>query len=304
MPTYASAHAVLDACVLYPPTLRDTLLRLAETGLLRPHWSEAILDEVARNLRDADLTEAQVQHLLVQMRRAFPEALVEGYEGRLAEARNHPKDRHVVAAALHAGVSLIVTDNLKDFRTEDMPEGLEAQSADDFLVGLLERSAPIVAACLRAQAKAYRKRTMTTEDVLERLARRVPRFAQAARGALAARTDAQLDALHARMEAVLTRMQRGQLGPDLWPELSAVYDEYFEAFPEARRRSQAKTRAQAAQWVRAALQVAQQTEDLEAQAQARGILVQAGFGTDLQAIARMKDEEMQAMMDRLVAPKH
>lgn len=40
--------AVLDACVLYPASLRDTLLRVAEAGIYQPRWTERILDEVRR----------------------------------------------------------------------------------------------------------------------------------------------------------------------------------------------------------------------------------------------------------------
>jgi PIN domain len=43
---------VLDANVLYPFSLRDTLLRLAERELYVLAWSERILDEVSRNLVD------------------------------------------------------------------------------------------------------------------------------------------------------------------------------------------------------------------------------------------------------------
>ncbi|TDB80270.1 PIN domain-containing protein [Micromonospora sp. KC721] len=43
--------AVLDACVLVPSVLADTLLRCAEQDLYRPVWSRAILDEVRRNGR-------------------------------------------------------------------------------------------------------------------------------------------------------------------------------------------------------------------------------------------------------------
>jgi hypothetical protein len=38
-------NAVLDASVLYPLPLRDTLLRVAEAGLYEPCWSERILEE-------------------------------------------------------------------------------------------------------------------------------------------------------------------------------------------------------------------------------------------------------------------
>jgi hypothetical protein len=41
--------AVLDACVLVPPALRDLLLSCASVDLFRPVWQEEILDEVRRN---------------------------------------------------------------------------------------------------------------------------------------------------------------------------------------------------------------------------------------------------------------
>jgi PIN domain len=42
--------AVLDANVLYPASLRDTLLRLAAAGFYDLLWSERIQDEAERNL--------------------------------------------------------------------------------------------------------------------------------------------------------------------------------------------------------------------------------------------------------------
>ena len=42
----ARFSALLDACVLVPITLADTLLRLAEAGLYRPLWSTTIIDEM------------------------------------------------------------------------------------------------------------------------------------------------------------------------------------------------------------------------------------------------------------------
>lgn len=42
--------AVLDANVLYPRYVRDTLLRMAEADLYSARWSADILAELSRNL--------------------------------------------------------------------------------------------------------------------------------------------------------------------------------------------------------------------------------------------------------------
>jgi predicted nucleic acid-binding protein len=95
--------AVLDANVLYPLPLRDTLLRIAETELYDPYWSERILDEVARNLIvDGRATEDQAARLVAAMDAAFDGAAVpEDAITRLEPAMtNDPKARHVLAAAV------------------------------------------------------------------------------------------------------------------------------------------------------------------------------------------------------------
>ena len=38
---------VYDANVLYPSTLRDLLIRIAQAGLVQAKWTEQILDEVS-----------------------------------------------------------------------------------------------------------------------------------------------------------------------------------------------------------------------------------------------------------------
>ena len=39
-----------DACVLYPAPLRDLLIRIANTGIVRARWTDAILDECFRSI--------------------------------------------------------------------------------------------------------------------------------------------------------------------------------------------------------------------------------------------------------------
>jgi hypothetical protein len=52
------------------------------------------------------------------MRRAFPEAMVENYEHLIDSMTNHPKDRHVLAAAVAAEANLIVTLDTRHFPPE------------------------------------------------------------------------------------------------------------------------------------------------------------------------------------------
>ncbi len=116
--------AVLDACVLLPASLRDTLLRLAETPRLYiPKWSGQIWAEVTRNLESRrKLSPEKIAHLTKQIQLHFPEAQVQGYEKFMGRMTNHPKDRHVVAAAVRANAQVIVTSNLKDFPPSSLAE--------------------------------------------------------------------------------------------------------------------------------------------------------------------------------------
>src|ERR1035437_5435600 len=99
----ADYRVVLDACVLIPMPLADTLLRMAEAPrVYLPQWSQAIMDEVTRNL---------IAKREEELRRHFPEAWVEGYEPLIGAMTNDPGDRHVLAAAVRSHSDLIVTYN-------------------------------------------------------------------------------------------------------------------------------------------------------------------------------------------------
>ncbi len=173
--------AVLDACVLFSAALRDTLLRAAVKRLYRLHLTEEILDEVCRNLlksgRIAD--PGLADRLVEQIRRAFPGSMVEGYSTLVPKMTNHPKDRHVLAAAVAAGASVIVTHNLGDFPFQALdPYGVIAQSPDDFLVALYAASPDAMDRILQEQSASLRFPRMSVEEILDRLAQQqVPRFA-------------------------------------------------------------------------------------------------------------------------------
>ena len=177
----ASFIVVLDANVLFPFTLRDTLLRAAAAGLYQLRWSARILDEMTRNLvSTGTMPEDRVSRLRAIMEREFPEAKVTGYEHLIDAMQNDPKDRHVVAAAaVKAGAQVITTTNLKDFVV--LPDGVEAQSPDDFLCNLFDLDPIGFEELLRAQAADLVKPPMSFEELLERLARIVPEVVAAVR---------------------------------------------------------------------------------------------------------------------------
>ncbi len=143
--------AVLDANVLIPNALCDLLLRLAEENLLTPRWSNQILNEVRRNL--PRLNPFAVERRIGFMNAAFEEAMVEGYEHLEPMMLNHPKDRHVLAAAVSCDADLIITCNLRDFPAAACdPYGIEVEHPDAFLLGLIPREPMLVVRVVRQQA--------------------------------------------------------------------------------------------------------------------------------------------------------
>jgi predicted nucleic acid-binding protein len=172
----APFKVVLDANVLYPFTLRDTLLRAASEGFFQIYSSAEILDEAVRNLIASEtVTPEQGAHLRNAMEQAFPEADVTGYESLVPGMPNDPKDRHVAAAALKAGAQVIVTCNLQDFQT--LPKGVEAQSPDEFLSNLFDLDPDGIVELLRDQTAALKKPPRTFDEVVAALAKTVPTFA-------------------------------------------------------------------------------------------------------------------------------
>lgn len=174
---------VLDADVLFGRTLRDMLLYAAAEGLFQPRWSTETLDELRRNLVEkGKLIPEQAESLLEVLREAFDEAEVDGYEAQLAEVSNHPKDRHVAAAALHEKATIIVTKNLPDFTPE--PEGVLVESPDEFLTRLLRLDQARVLGVIRFLEGFYEKPRLTLEAVLRTLDDDAPLFVSRVRSLL------------------------------------------------------------------------------------------------------------------------
>lgn len=162
--------ALLDACVLVPMPLCDTLLRLSvEPSLYRPLWSDQILQEVGIALERMGYSKPQSERRIRTMREHFPEARVE-YPTDLASSLTcipDEKDRHVLASAICGRANTIVTFNEKDFPEECLTRySIARQSPDDFLVDQFRLNPGLVIEKIDAQAFAIRQ---PRKEIIERL---------------------------------------------------------------------------------------------------------------------------------------
>jgi hypothetical protein len=176
MPPYT---AVLDACVLVPVSLADTLLRIAEKGLYRPLWSARILDEAQGAIEEIRPGTDPTKRFS-SMRQAFGDAMVTDWEGlQDGISLPDPDDRHVVAAAIRGGAHGVITANLADFPASALdPLGLDAVHPDDFLLDQLDLSPSTIVQVILEQAADTRRPPLTRHDLAAVLGRAgVPRFA-------------------------------------------------------------------------------------------------------------------------------
>lgn len=126
---------LLDTNVIYSYVLRDCFVTLGVLGV-RIHWSDLIEAEfIAIRTRKSPNQRAQAHLVLARMRKAIPDyrAIV---SKRQIEALTLPDldDRHVLAAAISADASIIVTSNRRDFPKSTLDQfGITAMSPDQAL---------------------------------------------------------------------------------------------------------------------------------------------------------------------------
>ncbi|MCK6685639.1 MAG: PIN domain-containing protein [Thermoanaerobaculia bacterium] len=164
--------AIYDACVLYPASLRDLLIRLTFTKLFRARWTERIEEEWIEALLEkrSDLSRERLEITRMRMRDAVPDCLITGYEP-LTEVVDlpDPTDRHVLAAAIRAQAGAIVTFNLRDFPESSLrPHGIEAQHPDVFVQHLIHIDRALVCGTVREQRLSLKNPPYSREALLDR----------------------------------------------------------------------------------------------------------------------------------------
>ena len=172
----ADFTVLLDANILEESAISDLFLRLSEEPrLICPKWTHEIWDETHRNLiNKLNWPEATAASRIQAAQEAFPEALIEDFEGFVDKCTNDPKDRHILAAAIRAKVETIVTMNVKHFKPEDLePWGVTASHPGDYLKVLYDLDEGVVVSVLHRMAELRGK---SISDMLSRLSAAVPTF--------------------------------------------------------------------------------------------------------------------------------
>ena len=150
--------------------------------MFRAKWSAKIHEEwTSALLKDrADLTPEQLARTCELMNAAVLDCLVEGHETLVGSlSLPDPDDRHVLAAAIHAGADAIVTFNLRDF-PQDVQNlySIEVLHPDDFIQFQYDfNNAAVIIAAQRCRSR-LKKQPKTPAEYLETLQQqRLPKTA-------------------------------------------------------------------------------------------------------------------------------
>ena len=179
-------RAVLDANVLFPADLRNTLMYLALAGAFTALWTAQIHEEWIRNVLKTrpELTRAALERTRQLMDRHALDAVVEDYEWLIPTLElPDADDRHVLAAAIQAKATIIVTWNLKDFPARFLePFGIKALNPDDFLFSIWPARRAEILDGLRTQRASLKHPPQSPAQFLQSLQRQnLTRFADVLR---------------------------------------------------------------------------------------------------------------------------
>lgn len=173
MAGFRTYTVVLDACVLYPATLRDLFLSLAVEGVFRARWTQDIQDEWIRNVlsKRQDLNEEKLRRTQRLMATAIDDCLIEGYQGLIENLELPDRDdRHVLAAAIVGHADAIVTFNKKDFPEGALSQyGIEVLHPDDCIMLQYDLNPIGVLEAVKAMRARLRNPPKTVQEFLDKL---------------------------------------------------------------------------------------------------------------------------------------
>ena len=165
--------ALFDACVLFPPSLRDLLMQLTLTGLFQARWTEEINDEWIESALKTP-TPGTTRDKLERTRRLMSvvsmekNCLVTDYLDLIPSLQMpDPNDRHVLAAAIRSHSDVIVTKNLKHFPSDVLKGyGIMAEHPDTFLTRIINLNPGVVCVTVKMCRERKRNPPKTVEQYL------------------------------------------------------------------------------------------------------------------------------------------
>jgi predicted nucleic acid-binding protein len=147
-------------------------MQLAVEGLVAARWTDAIHDEWIRSVaHTGDVSRARLLATRDLMKSVLSEADVQDYERHVgAITLPDSNDRHVLAAAIEAHASIILTWNLRHFpESETARYNIAARDPDSFLTALCGSDAEAVAAVVDAARANLKLSEPTAEEYLRAL---------------------------------------------------------------------------------------------------------------------------------------
>ena len=167
-------RVVLDACVLYPPALRDFLLTVAALDGFVPIWCPQILHEVEQNVLadNPSVDPAKFRtHTLASMLRVFPNAsVVAAADADNEVAKIHEGDRHVALTAIAANADSILTINQRHFPKAALRHrNIAIVPLGEFTQTLTDNDSHLVKAALEQLVRRWQNPPHTIDQIIDLL---------------------------------------------------------------------------------------------------------------------------------------
>jgi predicted nucleic acid-binding protein len=163
--------AVLDTNVIYPVIIRDLLFWFAHYDMYTPKWSNHIFDEWKEVMERKGVSPEESVKRVQKSNAAFPDALVQNYEGLIKHlSLPDEKDCYVLAAAVKINAHVIVSNNVKHFPEKILNSyGLKIKSADDFLTDIIDLNPVTAIEAFREMVLNKKNPDLDEYEVLNRL---------------------------------------------------------------------------------------------------------------------------------------
>ena len=165
----------VDTSELFPFTIMDVLLTLAEDLLFTWVWTDEVLAEWESVIvREGQRTTESAASVSSAVRRHFGQYRIDPalYRDKITDDLSpDPADRVHAAAAIHGDVDVLLTRDIKHLRTGPvLTAGVSVITSDEFLVGLLEHRRRAVLDSFARAAASKRNPPITSRELIDRIA--------------------------------------------------------------------------------------------------------------------------------------